>query len=587
MRIAAALVLYALLALSQTAFATPSRQTLHYLGTTRLAPTASSASQGLGPEIHPGPEFDAHFDRLAKGSVSPARVPASHVPTPADSAVFGLQAGVGFDGLTHLDQRNASGGNQFSLEPPDQALAVGNGYVVEAVNTAIRVRSTGGSILVPAVGLNEFFGLAPAIDRSTGIYGPFTSDPKAYYDADTGRWFVTMLEIDQDPATGAFQGHSSVLIAVSQSDNPTGSWYVYSLDTTNAGDPVNHPSCPCLGDQPLIGADANGFYVTTNEFPLFTSGFNGAQVYAMSKAALEGGGPVTAVAFGNIPLAEGPAYSLQPATTAPGGAHASGQGGTEYLMSALDFNNSLDNRIAVWALTNTSSLNSATPAVALQSTIVDSQVYGAPPSAQQKPGPLPLADFIKGGGFGVKASAQILPLVDGNDDRMQQVTWADGKLWSSLNTVVKPANGVVKAGTAYFIVAPGWNGSTLGGSIVKQGYLSVSNHSLIYPSIGVNSQGKGVIAFSVVGDSVYPSAAYAPIDAVNGAGAIRFAALGAAPDDGFTGYALFGGRVGRWGDYSAAVSDADGSIWFANEYIPGGTRTLYANWGTFIGHVTP
>ena len=587
MKIAVPVTLCALLALSQTAFAAPSQQALKYLGTTRLAPASSSASQGLGQEIHPGPEFDAHFDRLAKGSVSPARVPASHVPTPADSAVFGFQADVGFDGLTHRDQRNASGGNQFSLEPPDQALAVGNGYVVEAVNTAIRVRKTDGTIPVPAVGLNAFFNLAPSIDRSTGVYGPFTSDPKAYYDADTQRWFVTMLEIDQDPATGALQGHSSVLIAVSQSADPTGSWYIYSLDTTNAGDPVNHPGCPCLGDQPLIGADANGFYVTTNEFPLFTSGFNGAQVYAMSKASLESGGPVAAVSFSNIPLAEGPAYSLQPATTAPGGPHANRQGGTEYFMSALDFNNSLDNRIAVWALTNTSTLNSTAPALALQSTIIDSQVYGAPPSAQQKPGPLPLAAFIKDGGFGVKASAQILPLVDGNDDRMQQVTWADGKLWSSLNTVVKPANGVVKAGTAYFIVAPSWNGSALVGSIVKQGYLSLSNHSLIYPSVGVNSAGKGVIAFSVVGDSVYPSAAYAPIDAVNGAGAIRFAALGAAPDDGFSGYAFFGSRVGRWGDYSAAVSDVDGSIWFANEYIPGGTRTLYANWGTFIGHVTP
>ena len=587
MKIVAPIALCALLALSQTVFAAPSQQALKYLGTTRLVPSVPSSGQYLGPEIHPGPEFDAHFDRLAKGSVSPARVPAAHVPKPADSVVFGLQAGVGFDGLTHRDQRLASGGNQFSLEPPDQALAVGNGYIVEAINTAIRVRATDGTVLVPVVGLNEFFRLAPAIDRSTGVYGPFTSDPKAYYDADTGRWFVTMLEIDQDQVTGAFQDHSAVLIAVSKSADPTADWYLYSLDTTNAGDPIDHPGCPCLGDQPLIGADANGFYVTTNEFPLFVGGFNGAQVYAMSKTQLEIGGPVTAVAFGNIPLAEGPAYSLQPATTPPGGAHASGQGGTEYFMSALDFNNSLDNRIAVWALTNTQSLNAVAPAVTLQSAILDSQVYGAPPSAQQKPGPLPLADFIKSGGFGVKASAQILPLVDGNDDRMQQVTWADGKLWSSLNTVVKPANGVVKAGAAYFIIAPSWTGSTLGGSVVKQGYLSVSNHSLIYPSVGVNSVGKGVIAFSVVGDSVYPSAAYAPIDAVNGAGAIRFAALGVAPDDGFTGYAFFGSRVGRWGDYSAAVADADGSIWFANEYIPGGTRTLYANWGTFIGHVTP
>lgn len=572
--------------LVQTSFAASTKQPLRFLGTTTLHQAAPATGQGVGPEIHPGPEFDAHFDRLAKGSVSPARVSANHVPTPQDSTVLGLLTGAGFDGLTHLDQRLASGGNQFSLEPPDQGLAVGGDYVVEAINTAIRVRYKNGGVAVPAVGLNAFFHLPVLINRSTGAYGPFVSDPKAYYDADTKRWFVTMLEIDQDQVTGAFQPHSAVYIAVSKSADPTADWYIYSLDTTNAGDAVNHPGCPCLGDQPLIGADANGFYVTTNEFPLFTAGFNGAQVYAMSKTALENGSPLSAVAFSNIALAEGQAYSIQPASTAPGGIHASRNGGTEYFLSALDFNNSLDNRIAVWALTNTVSLNSATPAISLKSQVIDSQVYGAPPSAQQKPGPLPLADLIQSGAFG-KASAQILPLIDANDDRMQQVTWADGKLWSSLNTVVKPVNGVVKSGSAYFVVAPNWSGGALGGTVVKQGYLSVSNHSLLFPSVGVNAAGKGVIAFSVVGDSVFPSAAYAPIDAVNGTGAIQFVAYGKAPDDGFTGYSFFGGRVGRWGDYSVAVADADGSIWFANEYIPGGPRTVLANWGTFIGHVVP
>lgn len=587
MKGAGSILFACLVVVGQSCYAASAPRALQYRGTTWFAPVAATAHQTLGPEIHPGPEFDAHFDRLAKGSVSPARVPSSHVPTPADSVVLGLEPGVGFDGLTHLEQRLASNGNQFSTEPPDQALAVGNGFVVEAVNTAIRVRSSSGAILAPAVSLNAFFGLAPAIDRNTGMYGAFTSDPRAYYDTDTQRWFVTMLEIDQDPVSGNFLPKSAVFIAVSQSADPTGLWSLYSLDTTNAGDPVNHPGCPCLGDQPLIGADRHGFYITTNEFPLFAGGFNGAQVYAMSKAKLAGSVPsLSAVAFSSIPLAEGQAYSLQPATTAPGDAHASGQNGTEYLLSALDFNNSLDNRIAVWALTNTQSLDSASPAVVLQSAIVGSEVYGAPPSAQQMPGPTPLAELIESGYFG-KASTQSLPLIDGNDDRMQQVTWADGKLWSSLNSVVKPANGVVESGAAYFIVAPSWSGNVLGGRIAKQGYLSVSNNALLYPAIGVNRVGKGVMTFSVVGGSVFPSAAYAPIDALNGAGAIHFAAFGAAPDDGFSGYAFFGSRVGRWGDYSAAVADADGSIWFATEYIPGGPRTVFANWGTFIGHVTP
>src|SRR5207249_169299 len=37
----------------------------------------------------------------------------------------------GFEGLNFYQQRYARGGNQFSVEPPDQALCVGNGYELE------------------------------------------------------------------------------------------------------------------------------------------------------------------------------------------------------------------------------------------------------------------------------------------------------------------------------------------------------------------------------------------------------------------------------------------------------------------------
>jgi hypothetical protein len=583
--IVAALALIVPLATSD-ALAAQSQSQLTFRGTTSFSSLATGGSEtgGLGPEFHIGPEFDARFERIAKGSISPSRVPAAHVPTPADSVITGFRAGAGFDGLTHRDQRLAAGGNQFSTEPPDQGLAVGNGYVLEAVNTAVRVRRTDGSTASGTVSLNQFFGLPVAIDRTTGRFGPFTTDPKAYFDIDTQRWFVTMLEIDQHPVTGDFLPHSEVMIAVSQTANPTGTWNIFSIDVTNVTGTPEHTNCPCFGDQPLIGADAHGFYVSTNEFPLFVSGFNGAQIYAMSKAKLAAGMTPTVVAFSGLPLAESQAYTVQPAITAQGGTHASLNNGTEYFLSALEFTNTLDNRIAVWALSNTRSLDDAVPSLTLRSRVIDSQVYGFPPDVRQKPGPAPLGEALSA----AKGGAQPLPLIAANDDRMQQVTWADGKLWSSLNTVVKPQNGTVQSGAAYFVVAPSWSGSSLGGSVVKQGYVSVSGLGIVYPSVGVNKNGKGVMSFSIAGTSMYPSVGYVPIDATQGAGPITLVAQGAGPDDGFSGYAAFGGdRAGRWGDYSAAVADVNGTIWFANEYIPNAPRTVNANWGTFIGKVSP
>lgn len=137
--------------------------------------------------------------------------------------------------------------------------------------------------------MNAFFGLAPAIVRSTpAVYGPFITDPKAYYDAATQRFFLTALEIDVDSSTGGFLPASHTMIGVSQTADPTGSWNIYNIDVTNDGGQFG--SCPCFGDQPLIGADNYGFYINTNAFTIATSSFRGTQIYAMSKSALASGG---------------------------------------------------------------------------------------------------------------------------------------------------------------------------------------------------------------------------------------------------------------------------------------------------------
>ena len=138
-----------------------------FLGSVSPGKAGPSATTDGGFEFRESPEQEVGFDRQISGAVSPARLPAAHIPKPAASAVAGPVAGFGFNGLTQRDQRLASAGNKFSIEPPDQGLAVGNGFVVEAVNTALRVRmASDGSVVLPTVGLNDFFGLPPEIIRS-------------------------------------------------------------------------------------------------------------------------------------------------------------------------------------------------------------------------------------------------------------------------------------------------------------------------------------------------------------------------------------------------------------------------------------
>jgi hypothetical protein len=97
----------------------------------------------------------------------------------------------------------------------------------------------------------------------------------------------------------------------------------------------------------------------------------------------------------------------------------------------------------------------------------------------------------------------------------------------------------------------------------------------MFPAVGVNAAGKGAMSFSVVGKDLFPSAGYALLDAVNGAGPIVISGPGVAPDDGFSGYAPFATRgAARWGDYSAAASDEAGNIWMGSEMTRGGMAAV-------------
>jgi hypothetical protein len=559
------------------------------IGTTALDTVSSSGALLDDFSRSSKPDFDLVIAR--RSSIRGAAPLVSLTsPNPKGGKVVGQGEGVmGFAGLSHRDQRLADRGNQFSHEPPDQALAVGNDFLLEAVNTALAVYDPQGRLLAGPVSLNRFFNLASEFNRTTNKYGPFLSDPKAYFDRQTRRWFVTVVEIDQDPVTGAFGRHSSVLVAVSHTDDPRRAYSLFSIDTTNDGTngTPRHLGCPCFGDQPLIGADTNGFFVTTNEFSISNfSIFNGAQIYAISKKLLAAAvAPPPVTLFSNLPLAEGLAYSVQPATSArlqEDHDDRASKGGVEYFVSALDFQSTLDNRIAVWAMTNTASLSAPRPNVKLTKVVITSEVYGQPPNADQRPGPTPLRDFLASLGDTNEPLEQLAT----NDDRMNQVVFADGKLWSGVNTIIRQG-AKFRAGIAFFSVKPELDDDRLKAEVEQQGYVSVPGNDVMFPSISVDNGGNATMVFTLAGPQFFPSAAFSQVNDQegndDGEQSVHIIAAGAAPEDGFTGYFFFGGNgVARWGDYSAATTDENGNVWIATEFIPAGTRTLVANWGTFI-----
>ncbi|TMD09529.1 MAG: hypothetical protein E6J01_01530 [Chloroflexi bacterium] len=559
-----------------------------------------------------------------------------------------LQVLTSFNGLNHRNQRLANGGNQFSLEPPDQGLCVGNGKVMEIINDVMKVYDASGNTLKNTTDLNTFFGYPAQVrrDLSPRVFGPFVTDPACYFDKDTNRWFADVLTIDVFPVTdkankisgGDFIGTNHLDLAVSTSADPTGPFMIYRVpvqDDGTAGTPDHGctgippfgqsttPSNPnaCLGDFPHIGADANGIYITTNEYSFFGNDFHGAQLYAFSKAALASGAATVAVTqIDTHGLDNGNSgFTLWPAI-APADLNSSANAGTEYFLSSNAADEAhgngsqagprTSNQLLVWSLTNTSSLDSA-PAINLSHSTLTVGQYVVPPRSQQKVGDDPLADCLNMNacstfleGFADPFAPNHEYALDSSDTRLLTVAFADGKLWGALGTAVR-ASANTSAGIEWFVVNPTASG---GASLVNQGYLAVSQNNAIYPAIAVRPDGSGVMAFTLVGRNFFPSAAFASINA-GGVGAVQVAAAGLGPADGFSGYALFNfpnPARPRWGDYGAAVVDGS-NVWIASEYIGqacslqeyttntapspfgscGKTRTALANWYTRITEVAP
>ncbi len=549
------------------------------------------------------------------------------------SPVFNM----GFEGLNLYQQRYARGGNQFTVEPPDQGMCVGNGFVVEAVNDVLNVysASTGQSVLPDntatnivggfprnvnhAVDLNSFYGYAPAINRTTGVRAQFVTDPSCLYDAATQRFFVVVLTLETFP-NGAFTHVNHLDLAVSQTSNPAGLWTIYRKDVTNDGTNTGgvNPG-PYLGDYPHIGADANGFYITTNAYPWCCNGFSGAQIYAFSKAQLAAGAAsvnmvhLDTSGMVNVPSDAGatqPGFTVWPAQS-PG--LSSGEadnenenGGAEFFLSSNAADeathpvagfggNYTSSQLVLWTLKNTGSLNSASPSLSLSANVLSVNPYALPPK-QQQPGSGTLATTAAPQGFcindtttllfngatgcwrllfgGQPAHNEVISTPDSNDTRMQQVTYANGKLWGALDTALNPGGGPQRAGIAWFIIDPH------AGKIVRQGYLGSAGYDFTYPAIGVTQSGRGVMAFTATGNTTNPSAAYAAIDAKAGVSAwdIVSGGEGQAQDDGFTSYKSQVGNPPRtrWGDYGAAAVDGN-SIWIASEYIASACN--YTTWG--------
>jgi hypothetical protein len=497
---------------------------------------ARSSGAAIGPQL-PAASRPRGARRIPRSS--PAAAPATRPAqaTPASPALAPAALLESFNGVSSRDSAVTNFGQQF--EPPDQGLCVGNGFVVEMVNSAYTVYRPSGAVVAGPFNVNGPF--------NEGLT-QFTSDPRCHYDADTHTWFAVILFINSE------ENASSIDVAVNTSGDPTKVWTTYKIDTTGLGGKTGprHPGCPCFGDQPTLGIDGQNLYVTTNEFSILGEQFNGAQIYAFAKKDLVAlSSTVHFARFMNLSIGGSVASSVQPALSA-------GTPAAEFFLSSLDPTATFDQRIGVWALTKAALVaKGGTPK--LSSLVLPAEAYGVPPKAEQR-----------------GASS----LLDAGDDRMQQVQFTGSSVWGELDTALTiPGDSAQRAGAAWFQVEPTIAGGVIKSAQIKrQGYVAMPGNYVLYPAIAVSPSGTAAMVLTASGRTRFASAAYATLaPTATSFGLVNIAAPGSSSYD---------PGAERWGDYSWAVPDPAGtSAWLATEYVPprsSQTTDGVRNWGTRV-----
>ena len=295
--------------------------------------TVGDADSGNGDDDEGG------VSRTLPGAVTGKGAPVST----SKKAKSNPDLGTHFQGLNFHDQRFANNGNQFSVEPPDQGLCAGNGFIVEAVNDVVQVYNTSGTPLLnggQAVDLNTFYGYPAAIIRSgpnAGQRGPSLTDPSCMYDAQTNRFYLVVLTLDHVGTTAASAGTTT---STSRSATPA--------IRRVAG---RSSRCPCRTTgrmaRPTTTATPDSASATTRTsvpMPMRSSSrrtsshspvpASTAHRSTPSGRALLTGGSGPVVLFNTLGAGpDGAGFTVWPASV-PGTTFATGNGGTEYFLSS-------------------------------------------------------------------------------------------------------------------------------------------------------------------------------------------------------------------------------------------------------------
>jgi Bacterial pre-peptidase C-terminal domain/Putative binding domain, N-terminal/Viral BACON domain len=411
--------------------------------------------------------------------------------------------------------------------PPDTDMAAGPNHIVTVVNSMYAVYDKTGMRLQ----LNSLFSLYGGVCPTCA---PF--DPRVVYDPVANHWIIMALHLIDTTTVK----ESYVLVAVSQTPDPTGAWWSYKLDATlNFNGENTWSDYPDLSFDGIPADQGGAVYITTNQFTFTTKSSRTAALFILPKSALYTGQQLNFWRASDHHNADGSqAFTLRAAKTY-------GNDGGEYLINTRNVGSS----VSIWRVVPTYPPNPVN--WTLQATIPIG-AYSPAPSARQ---------------LGCSNT------LDTIDNRIYSAVWRNNHLYAA------------------FTEAHDWGGG--GGTVAAIRYLKINTTSNVaelnqvygadgsnyfFPALAPDSSDNIVLIFARSGAGEFGSLRYTgrlTIDTTTQSSSLLKAGV----------QCLTGAR---YGDYQAAAIDpADGrKVWIYGEWaadLPGVSSV--SDWGTWVGQV--
>jgi Secretion system C-terminal sorting domain len=416
--------------------------------------------------------------------------------------------------------QNYEGVGMSGFLPPDTDGDVGPNNYFQVVNIRFAIYDKNGTKLLGPSNNNTIF---TGLPNNTN-----DGDAIVLYDENADRWLFSQFALPNYP-NGPFYEN----VAISQTGDPTGSWYRYQFTFTD------------MPDYPKLSVWGDGYYMTVRRFASGSGNWIGPAVVAMDRTKMLAGDPAPTTIMFNLPSSSDGPLSADcdsdfPPNTTPCPVC--------YLVSGSNASINISEFHADW-------ITPANSTFALVNTLSVS----------------PFTSFPYGNYIPQKGTTRKLDAMSSKKIMFSMPFRKFTDHWSMLlNTTVQLTGAV--AAIRWMEV----RNSGSGWSLYQEGtYAPDANHRWM-ASMAMDTAGNIALGYSISSSTMYPSICYTGRMNCDPLGVMTIAERGIINGGGSQTDAS-----GRWGDYSAMVADPTvfGKFWYTQEYF---STTSSASWKTRI-----